>query len=408
MLRRVSSTASSSLTTIHYIQARSIAPLLGRQLSDFSQSTLLGLQQEESFNSDASPIDRHGNIQQQNIQRPSRWIPDQKLACVRFHHIESAVRNEIDRYLKETRIHLRTLPRFSRILNGLRPGELTVFTGPTGCGKTTVLSQISLDYCLQGLTVLWGSFEIRNSRLAQVMLQQIAMRPLIDEENVLDMKAYNDASSRLNDIEMHYMNLFGSHGLSTILDSMELSMKRGPKPDLIILDNLQFMLSGQSSSSLDKWDLMDRAISSIRAFCNTHDVHVMLVVHPRKEVDDTPLCLASVSGTAKATQEADNVIILQKLGEKRYLDVKKNRFYGDLGRVRIAFVPEARMVMEVNDEGVSEELDEAVNSGSGTQPNASSSSPNRSVGNERAAESVGEHNSDLRRTRQSFIDKVEE
>ena len=40
-------------------------------------------------------------------------------------------------------------------------------------------------------------------------------------------------------------------------------------------------------------------------------VNIILVVHPRKVEDDVPLSLSSISGTAKATQEADAVLILQ-------------------------------------------------------------------------------------------------
>lgn len=268
---------------------------------------------------------------------------------VSFVELEPVVRKEIERASKERRILLQTLPRFARLLNGLRPNELSIFTGPTGCGKTTVLSQMSLDYATQGVRVLWGSFEIRNARLAQVMLQQLATAPLIDEDtSTLDVSKFQYASERLKMFPITFMNLFGSTGLDTVLDTMEFSMSRdGTRPNLIILDNLQFMLSGQGASSLDRWELMDRAITEIRQFCNRFPTHVVLVVHPRKELDDTPLGLASVSGTAKATQEADNVVILQKLGDRRFLDVRKNRHFGDLGRVQIGFVPECRMVMEL-------------------------------------------------------------
>ena len=42
-------------------------------------------------------------------------------------------------------------------------------------------------------------------------------------------------------------------------------------------------------------------------------VNVILVVHPRKEDETASLNLASVFGSAKATQEADLVLILQVL-----------------------------------------------------------------------------------------------
>ena len=39
----------------------------------------------------------------------------------------------------------------NRVLKGFRPSELTVFTGCTGVGKTTFLSEYSLDLCMQGV-----------------------------------------------------------------------------------------------------------------------------------------------------------------------------------------------------------------------------------------------------------------
>lgn len=42
----------------------------------------------------------------------------------------------------------------------------------SGCGKTTLLSQLSLDFAEQNVPVLWGSFEIKNVRLLQKMLLQ--------------------------------------------------------------------------------------------------------------------------------------------------------------------------------------------------------------------------------------------
>jgi twinkle protein len=46
-------------------------------------------------------------------------------------------------------VPLRSLPRVSKLVKGLRSGELTIVTGATGAGKTTLLSQMSLDLCMQ-------------------------------------------------------------------------------------------------------------------------------------------------------------------------------------------------------------------------------------------------------------------
>ena len=64
---------------------------------------------------------------------------------------------------------------------------------------------------------------------------------------------------------------------------------------------------------------------------------VTLVVHPRKEDEGARLGISSFYGSAKATQEADTVLILQSDGKRKFVDVKKNRFDGTLGHVPLYF-----------------------------------------------------------------------
>jgi twinkle protein len=274
------------------------------------------------------------------------------------------IRDELRNELQSTSIKLQTFPRLARLIRGFRPGELTIFTGPTGSGKTTVLSQMSLDYCFQGIKTLWGSFEIKHTRLARIMIQQVAAQSLFNDENenlspngeimsqpsnsqqILKEDVINQAQRVLQNSPIFFMDYFGSTPLESIIESMSRAVSEH-QIQHIVLDNLQFMLSGQhSGGSFDKFDLTDRTVSALRSFATSKNVHITLVIHPRKEMDDTPLGLASVSGTAKATQEADNVIILQKVGESRYIDVKKNRFDGLVGSVPIKFDADARLILE--------------------------------------------------------------
>ena len=60
-------------------------------------------------------------------------------------------------------------------LEGYRPGELTVLSGTPGCGKTTLLAEIMVDMCAQGVPTLFCSFEVPNVTLIKWMMQQFAL-----------------------------------------------------------------------------------------------------------------------------------------------------------------------------------------------------------------------------------------
>lgn len=42
-------------------------------------------------------------------------------------------------------------PALNNILKGHRRGEMTILTGPSGAGKTTFMSEYSLDLAMQGV-----------------------------------------------------------------------------------------------------------------------------------------------------------------------------------------------------------------------------------------------------------------
>ena len=75
-------------------------------------------------------------------------------------------------------------------------------------------------------------------------------------------------------------------------------------------------------------------------------------MHPRKEDEGIKLGMSSVYGSAKATQEADNVLILQKdpiHADRKFVDVKKNRYDGTLGSCPLFFQRDSNRYSDVPD-----------------------------------------------------------
>jgi len=91
---------------------------------------------------------------------------------LKFADLREQVIHEIVNPEKYRGAPIPSLPGFTSLIKGFRRGEMTVLTGPTGSGKTTFLGQTSLDLAEQGVNVLWGSFEIKNTRLMHKLLQQ--------------------------------------------------------------------------------------------------------------------------------------------------------------------------------------------------------------------------------------------
>lgn len=308
-----------------------------------------------------------------------------------FPQFRSEVRNMFFEPNAYQGVPLTGMPQLQALLKGHRRGELTIITGGTGVGKTTVLTQLSLEVATKGIPTLWGSFEIRNPRLVRTMMMQYAdslgVKLSPEEPQHFDLVA--DHFSR---IPFHFMQFYGSSPIPEVLDAMDYAVYAHDVQH-IILDNLQFMLSGQGKGT-DKFEMQDRAIESFRQFASQKNVHITLVIHPRKESDNTSLGLSSVFGTAKATQEADNVLIIQTglpravlkaigiaeskrkkesagrgdlsqfggfddpfTGEVintffRTLEVRKNRWDGDLGFVPMRFDKQSNRFFEISKEEI--------------------------------------------------------
>ncbi|XP_076248122.1 mitochondrial DNA helicase isoform X2 [Calliopsis andreniformis] len=254
-----------------------------------------------------------------------------------FQELREEVLIDLQNIDKVQGIKWKRYPALNRILKGHRRGEFTVLTGPTGCGKTTLMSEYSLDLAMQGVNTLWGSFEIRNSRLARTMLQQMIGLPL--DENLEKFDTYADAFEKL---PIYFMTFHGQQSIKVVMDAVEHATYVHDIAHVII-DNIQFMMgTSNESKHMDRFWIQDDIVAKFRNFATKHNCHVTAIIHPRKERDEEELTTSSIFGSAKASQEADNVLIIQdrrlsSIRGKKFLQVAKNRYSGDLGIMTLEF-----------------------------------------------------------------------
>ena len=205
---------------------------------------------------------------------------------------------------------------------------------------------MSLDYVQQGIPTLWGSFEIKNTNLVKNMLCQMAKKDLSKFPSI----EFEKVSDAFEKYPLYFMDFYGSTNIDDVIDTMEYSAYVYDVQHVVI-DNLNFMLSGQGRG-FDKFENQDKAIEKLRNFATNKNVHISLVVHPRKTNEDEEIGISSIFGTAKASQEADNVLIIQNGRKYRSLTIKKNRFDGALGSVPYRFEKESKRILELTNEEI--------------------------------------------------------
>ncbi|KAJ2558510.1 hypothetical protein EV175_000746 [Coemansia sp. RSA 1933] len=270
--------------------------------------------------------------------------PVQHDKVLNFAALREAVKFEVTNPDLIRGVESKDLPGWNACFKGLRPGELTILSGATGCGKTTVISQMSLDFCKSGVSTLWGSFEIPNVRLATRMLSQFVRRDILQKPEEVDYW-----SRKFEQIPLYFLKFHGSTQPETVLETMRHAVYAHDVKHIVI-DNLQFMMSMQAKG-FDKYDAQDAAIATFRRFATEENVHITVVAHLRKDQPSSDADINSIFGSAKVTQEADNVVILQRHGgatsKIRCINILKNRFDGTLGKVYISYDKDTMTFKEI-------------------------------------------------------------
>ena len=146
------------------------------------------------------------------------------------------------------------------------------------------------------------------------------------------------------------MNFYGSTPIDLMFETLDYAIY-AYDIQLICIDNMQFMLS-QQAAGVQKFELQDQVASRLRKLATDHNVHVCVIIHPKKVEDDSNLTVGSIFGTAKVSQEADSIMILQRnnMPNYRILQVKKNRFDGEVGEVSLLFNPDNKRYFEITTE----------------------------------------------------------
>lgn len=201
-----------------------------------------------------------------------------------------------------------------KLYGGLNRGDITVFCGQPGTGKSLFLQNLGVNWIKQGLNVVYVTLELNERLTAQRLDAMISgygtrhiMRNIDDTSlRVITFKKTNDCGA----MQLKYIP-----SGSTINDIRayikEYELQSGIQVDAILVDYLDLMAPISKSISLENLFIKDKYVSEELRNLAT-ELNVLLVTASqlnRSSFDDTIEYDAShVAGGISKVNTADNVI----------------------------------------------------------------------------------------------------
>lgn len=194
---------------------------------------------------------------------------------------------------------------------GLNKGELTLVSGSNASGKSSMIKQLCLNAVDKGFRIIEYSGELDPTRSKSWTVQQAAGRQFVESTKYANyfrvpQNISDKISEWLSDKWKVYNNLYGSNFEQLVADVEEtLSTETC---DIFIVDNI--MALDLTDISNDKYERQKLAVLRLKDLAIKHNIHIILVAHPRKSVSF--LRKDDVSGSADLTNAVENVLLIHR------------------------------------------------------------------------------------------------
>ncbi len=224
-----------------------------------------------------------------------------------------------------------------------RPGEVSIYAGVNGHGKSMFLSQVELDLCYQGERIMVASFEMKPVKQMHRMSRQAygGREPSI--QFLQNLHKWTDGRLWMYD---HV----GAVEWRKLIAVMRYACKEFGITQFVI-DSLMKCVKGE-----DDYNAQKDFVNELCAFAQTHNVHIHLVHHVRKgESELKAPGKFDIKGAGAITDMVDNVFIVwrdkkaeaEKKGNPNcYVSCEKQRNGEWEGRLGFWFDIESQQYLE--------------------------------------------------------------
>lgn len=193
-----------------------------------------------------------------------------------------------------------------------RPGEVTLYAGGNGGGKSLITGQIALGLIKQQQKVCIASFEMKPKRTLHRMVRQFA-------GETLDLRGEDFMRGlfvKFNAFAGSEMWLYDQQG--TVTSQQVIAVTRYCAVELgvqhMFVDSLMKCVSGEDDYNAQKY-----FVDELTALARDHGIHIHLIHHIRKLAnDELKPNKNDVKGTGAITDQVDNVLIMWRNKKKEH------------------------------------------------------------------------------------------
>jgi archaellum biogenesis ATPase FlaH len=247
-----------------------------------------------------------------------------------------------------------------KLYGGFNRGELNIFCAGSGGGKSLFLANLGVNWAMQGLNVLYLTFELSEKLVAMrldSMTTGIPTREIFKNLDDVELKV-KMMGKKSGSIQIKYMPS-GKNCNDIRAYLKEYQVKKGVKPDVLLIDYLDLMMPLSVKISPSDLFVKDKYVSEeIRNLAmETQCVTVTASQLNRSAVEEVEFDHSHISGGLSKIMTADNVIGIltsRQMKERGAYQVQfmKTRSSSGVGqKVDLEFNVDTLRITDPGDEG---------------------------------------------------------
>ena len=233
-----------------------------------------------------------------------------------------------------------------KLYGGFNKGELNIFAGQSGAGKSLFLQNVALNWVNVGMNVIYFTFELSeelSSMRVDSMSTGVASNEIFKKIDDIDLMVRMQGQ-KSGKFQLKYMSSGATvNDLRSYLKEYEV--QTGTKPDCICVDYLDLLMPISKRVSPSDLFIKDKYVSEeLRNLAVEHQIVLATASQlNRASVEETEFDHSHIAGGLSKIQTADNVIGIQTSRAMRergryMIQLMKTRSSGGVGtKINLAF-----------------------------------------------------------------------